>query len=96
MLTFNLKKEYYNMIVNGYKRTEYRESTKYWDARLCKIRQNNKIRFALGYTKTHVDAVVTGIDKILYSELPTYAKQCLKNNDAYYYRIQFYLKGEVN
>ena len=38
MLTFNLKKEWYEKIRNGEKTIEYREVKPYWEKRICKYK----------------------------------------------------------
>lgn len=51
MLTFNLKKEWFEKIKSGEKRHEYRLCTPYWEKRLCKRMKDYTICFACGYPK---------------------------------------------
>jgi hypothetical protein len=70
MLTFNLKKEWFNKIKNGEKTHEYRERKPYWVNRISKeIARNGRdfdIEFVLGYAKAsdknkRLLAICTGI-----------------------------------
>lgn len=82
MLTFNLKKQWYEKIRSGEKQIEYREVKPYWTKRLelygrepdyliCKL--------TLGYAKNHMTAritkieVVNGKDTDLAIDAPVYA-----------------------
>lgn len=78
MLTFPLKKEWYEKIKSGEKTIEYREVKPYWRNRLinyfqavCKLR--------LGYTKKYMTAriirieIVNGKDTDLHIDKPVYA-----------------------
>jgi hypothetical protein len=63
LLTFNLKKEWYDKIAAGKKRTEYREAKAYWHARLsglivAKNPAGQIVRFRLGYTKQYMDFII--------------------------------------
>lgn len=55
MLTFNLKKEWFEKIKSGEKTHEYRKIKPYWDKRLYKLWQKYKGKvpccFACGYPK---------------------------------------------
>lgn len=54
MLTFNLKKEWFEKIKSGEKTHEYREVTMYWNKRLFPYKyehSQNTICFACGYPK---------------------------------------------
>lgn len=44
MLTFNLKKEWFEMIKSGEKTFEYREQTKYWIKRLSNLFINAEVK----------------------------------------------------
>lgn len=50
ILQLNLYKEYFEAILNGTKRTEYRECTSYWKKRI-EGRDYTHIRFRNGYKK---------------------------------------------
>lgn len=51
MLTFNLKKEWFEKIKSGEKTHEYRLYTPYWEKRLCKRMKDYTICIACGYPK---------------------------------------------
>lgn len=51
MLTFNLKKEWFDKIKSGEKTHEYRLYNSYWEKRLCKRMNDYTICFACGYPK---------------------------------------------
>ena len=70
MLTFNLKKEWFDKIKSGEKTTEYRIANNYWITRIsnaqnkCDRRfENFDIKFACGYPSK------TDKDEILYAEV---------------------------
>lgn len=86
MLTFNLKKEWYERIKRGQKKVEYREVKKYWGTRLLKAKLGELFSkkpvgciLRLGYTKRHMTAVikeikiVNGKDTDLRINTPVYA-----------------------
>lgn len=70
MLTFNLKKEWFEKIKSGKKTHEYREVKPYWTKRLLKRYRNDQlykeltccrgdlIKFVKGYTKEYLFARV--------------------------------------
>lgn len=51
MLTFNLKKEWFEKIKSGEKTHEYRLYNSYWEKRLCKRMENYTICIACGYPR---------------------------------------------
>ena len=51
MLTFNVKKEWFEKIKSGEKTHEYREYKPYWEKRLCKRMEDYTICFACGYPR---------------------------------------------
>lgn len=51
MLTFNLKKEWFEKIKSGEKIHEYRLYNSYWEKRLCKQMNDYTVCFACGYPK---------------------------------------------
>ena len=53
MLTFNLKKEWFEKIKSGEKTHEYRLYNSYWEKRLCKRMEDYTICIACGYPKTN-------------------------------------------
>ena len=64
MLTFNLKKEWYEKIRSGEKTVEYRSMSSYWIKRLEKYEREPDYlicKLVLGYTKKHMIARVTKI-----------------------------------
>lgn len=76
MLTFNLKKQWYDKIASGEKRIEYREANLYWTKRIEKVwtleerffsltQPRNRLHipcvFRLGYTRKHLNAVIDEI-----------------------------------
>ena len=75
MLTFNLKKEWFDKIKSGEKTHEYRECKPYWTKRLSnefllpEIERlnvyhpvcNHIVRFVKGYSKNKADDCVSGI-----------------------------------
>lgn len=61
MLTFNLKKEWYEKIIAGEKRVEYRRVSPYWAARLDPLK-SSQVRFQLGYGGPTADAIVEHIE----------------------------------
>ena len=71
MLTFNLKKEWFEKIKSGEKTHEYREAKPYWTKRICNyfdiddenpfIGHQLPIQFVLGYTREYLLARVTNI-----------------------------------
>ena len=70
MLTFILKKEWFEKIESGEKTVEYREATPYWNKRVAsfigKIREaegSDLVIFRLGYTKKFLKARITKIEK---------------------------------
>ena len=78
MLTFILKKEWFDKIKRGEKTVEYREAKPYWDRRVysllqCELRcigenthaiyQNDCI-FRLGYTKKILKGKITRVEKM--------------------------------
>lgn len=86
MLTFNLKKEWYERIRSGQKTVEYREVKKFWGTRLLKAKLGELFSkrpapciLRLGYTKRHMTAVikkieiVNGKDTDLHINSPVYA-----------------------
>jgi len=100
MLTFNLKFKYFDMIISGLKDTEYRTKNNYWDKRISKLKIGDTIKIIKGHTKTFIYAEVVKIDKIIYTELPEYAKEFFYDLDRgfidnmpdfllWYYAIQF-------
>ncbi len=79
MLTFNLKKEWYDKIASGEKRIEYREVKSYWTKRIEKVWTledrffsltqprnclNISCVFRLGYTKKCMTAKITKIEVV--------------------------------
>lgn len=87
MLTFILKKEWFEKIDRGEKRVEYREVKPYWTKRISNAgwaydeRQRGKrlCVFRLGYTDTRIDAYIDRIDIVdgkesdLHIDKPVYA-----------------------
>ena len=86
MLTFNLKKEWYDKIRSGQKTVEYREVKKFWGTRLLNAKLGELFSkkavpciLRLGYTKHHMTAVikkieiVNGKDTDLHINSPVYA-----------------------
>lgn len=69
MITFNLKKKWYDLIKSGEKRIEYREDKPYWQKRLWKHPQPTSCILRLGYTKHYMTAKITLIERILLGEL---------------------------
>ena len=63
MTTFNLSKNWYNLIKSGDKTHEYREAKEYWAKRITKIHANDIICFALGYPKKDTKS------KLLYAKV---------------------------
>lgn len=51
MITFNLKKEWFEKIKSGEKTHEYREVKEYWNNRLLFLRKGDPIIFRCGYCK---------------------------------------------
>lgn len=51
MLTFNLKKEWFEKIKTGEKTSEFRRDTEYWAKRIGPLKRGDTIRFACGYPK---------------------------------------------
>jgi len=94
VLTFNLKKKVYNMILNGEKTTEYRHVCDYWSNRLQRLSKGDMIRFANGYTSETLDAEFIGLDLLTYEELPKYAKSIFYDKKLLWYGIKFKLKQQ--
>lgn len=64
MLTFNLKKEWFEKIKSGEKHMEYREKTPYWTKRIYgKSAADSKICFCCGYPPKEAE------EKRLYGEI---------------------------
>lgn len=63
MLTFNLKKEWFEKIKSGEKTHEYREVKAYWTTRIYynNIQKVHLILFRLGYTKHYLRAKIKKI-----------------------------------
>lgn len=66
MLTFNLKKEWFDKIKSGEKTHEYRKYNKYWTKRLNHIKTPCECIFACGYPKKddnlrRLKAIITDI-----------------------------------
>lgn len=61
MLTFNLKKEWWDKIMSGEKRVEYRRVSPYWASRLDPLK-SSQVRFQLGYGGPRADAIVEYIE----------------------------------
>ncbi|MCD7740341.1 MAG: hypothetical protein LUH11_03225 [Candidatus Gastranaerophilales bacterium] len=63
MLTFNLKKEWFDKIKSGEKTHEYREIKPYWEKRIIYILNplNSRIVFRCGYSGEKLLATVKGI-----------------------------------
>ena len=51
MVTFNLRKKWFDKIKSGEKTHEYRETKEYWAKRITKVHVNDVICFTLGYPK---------------------------------------------
>jgi hypothetical protein len=71
LFTFNLKREWYDKIASGEKRTEYREAKAYWHARLsgfivAKNPAGQIVRFRLGYTKKYMDFIIVQV-RLIYA-----------------------------
>ena len=69
MITFNLKKKWYDLIRSGEKTVEYREVKKYWAVRLINAKIGEifskrpiSCRLRLGYTKRYMTATITKIE----------------------------------
>ena len=92
VLTFNLKKKFYTMILNGEKTSEYRHVCDYWSNRIQKLKKGDIIRFANGYTSESIDATFLGLDLLTYEELPKYAKSIFYDKKLLWYEIKFKLK----
>ena len=91
MITFNLKKEWYDKIKSGQKTIEYREVKPYWDKRLNNMMKNSvkpngttevwECILRLGYTKHYMMAdilsfeIVNGINTDLKIDKDVYAIQ---------------------
>ena len=69
MLTFILKREWFEKIERGEKTVEYREMTGYWGKRIANFVINSNesrlIQFRLGYTKKTLLAEVTEIEPMM-------------------------------
>jgi len=65
MFCFNLKRCWYEAILTGEKRTEYREVKPYWEKRLTKLHEGTPVVFSCGYghSKPKIHAHVISIDK---------------------------------
>lgn len=59
-LHLNLIKKWYDMILSGDKKEEYRELSDYWKARFKTVQENNikKVTFSNGYRKNRRQMVV--------------------------------------
>ncbi len=77
MLTFNLKKQWFDKIKSGEKTHEYREVKPYWNKRFRRkiIKDLPKICFKMGYPTS------SDIDKILYARLINISEVNGKNTD---------------
>ena len=85
MLTFILKKDWYEKIKSGEKTIEYREVKPYWKTRFINefLKSNGVLKypclFRLGYTKETLKALITrieivdGKDTDLHIDKPVYA-----------------------
>lgn len=69
MITFNLKKKWYDLIKCGQKCIEYRECKKYWGTRLLNAKMGQifskkpiQCKLCLGYTKHYMTATITKIE----------------------------------
>lgn len=69
MITFNLKKKWYDLIRSGEKKIEYRAVTKYWGTRLLNAKLGElfskrpvSCRLRLGYTRQCLEATITKIE----------------------------------
>lgn len=69
MITFPLKKKWYDLIRTGQKHIEYRAVTKYWGTRLRNAKQGQifskrliSCRIRLGYTRQYLEATITKIE----------------------------------
>lgn len=71
MLTFILKKEWFDKIKRGEKTVEYREITDYWQKRIINfsVKANEGkgrfIQFRRGYTRETLTALVTNIESMM-------------------------------
>jgi RPA family protein len=58
-LHLNLHKKWFDMILSGEKKEEYRDSTNYWKKRIYdKIHEFNTITFSNGYAKNRAQFVI--------------------------------------
>jgi len=96
MLTFNLKKKFYEMIINNEKHSEYRYVGDYWSSRLKNLRKGDKIKFVKGYTNEGVIAEFTGLDLLTYEQLPKHAKSIFLDKKTLWYKINFKLLERFN
>lgn len=98
ILIVHLNKEFYDMVISGKKRIEYRECKEYW----CKRFANNHydyIKFVLGYNpKCSFLYKLDKIEIISYNDLPKYAQDFFINSIyPKFYTIHFSnltLKGD--
>lgn len=88
MLTFNLKKEFYDMVISRIKDTEYREYKEYWVKRIGRAKLGDFIKLVKGYTSEHIEATITKITIMTYEQLPEYAKKFFGIGYKYY-AVQF-------
>ena len=84
MLTFNVKKEWFEKIKSGEKTHEYRVYKPYWEKRLCKRMDDYTICIACGYPKkddkqrrlyakmTRVFYLKNGLETDLKTDKPVY------------------------
>lgn len=90
----NMKYDFFEMIEQGYKTHEYRESKSYWNKRFKDLKKNDIIEFRCGYTnKDHkVYSQIISICKIPFWLLPDYAKVFFrKSKYRLFYDIHFEL-----
>ena len=89
MLTFTLTYEFYDMVKSKQKTHEYRVANRFWNSRISRLSIGDKIRFARGYSKESLIAVVTGYNFINRDNLPEYAKDFFKPYLKFFHDIEF-------
>lgn len=93
-LILHLKYKYYQMILDGEKTVEYREYKPYWKNRIKNQKQLILVPRYNNGSDIDLNANITKIEIIPYSDLPLYAqKEFMYSAYSHYFSIKFELKS---
>lgn len=89
-LILHLKKEYFDMVISGEKRIDFREVKPYWQKRLSN-KKYKYVKIMLGYNPKYSCVYkFTGITIYDFQGLPEYAKEFFINSECrFFYGIHF-------